>query len=83
MNKNIRLHIILNDQETNWRWSSWQRMKLKFMKEETSASLALGFGEVTISRYLEGQIPSKEYSDVVRAALASPAFMKQKLEGSL
>ncbi len=43
-------------------------------------SLALGFGEVTISRYLEGQVPSKEYSDIVRAALASPSYMKQKLE---
>ena len=42
-------------------------------------SLALGFGEVTIPRYLEGQVPSKEYSDVVRVALASPAYMKQKL----
>lgn len=42
-------------------------------------SLALGFGEVTISRYLEGQIPSKEYSDVVKRALTSPAYMKQKL----
>lgn len=42
-------------------------------------SLALGFGEVTIPRYLEGQVPSKEYSDVMRTALASPAYMKQKL----
>lgn len=42
-------------------------------------SLALGFGEVTIPRYLEGQMPSKEYSDVVRAALASPAYMRRKL----
>lgn len=42
-------------------------------------SLALGFGEVTIPRYLEGQVPSREYSDVVKAALASPAYMKQKL----
>lgn len=42
-------------------------------------SLALGFGEVTVPRYLEGQVPSKEYSDVVRAALTSPAYMKQKL----
>lgn len=42
-------------------------------------SLALGFGEVTIPRYLEGQVPSKEYSDIVRAALSSPAYMKQKL----
>lgn len=42
-------------------------------------SLALGFGEVTIPRYLEGQVPSKEYSNIVKAALASPAYMKQKL----
>lgn len=44
------------------------------------ASLALGFGEVTISRYLAGQIPSKEYSDVIRKALTSPQYMKGMLE---
>lgn len=43
-------------------------------------SLALGFGEVTITRYLEGQIPSKEYSDVMRMALTSPAYMKKLLK---
>ena len=42
-------------------------------------SLALGFGEVTIPRYLEGQMPSKEYSDIIKATLSSPAHMKQKL----
>ena len=42
-------------------------------------SLALGFGEVTLPRYLEGQIPSKEYSGVIRSALTSPAYMKRKL----
>lgn len=42
-------------------------------------SLALGFGEITITRYLEGQIPSKEYSDVLKKALSSPTFMKKKL----
>lgn len=42
-------------------------------------SLALGFGEVTIPRYLDGQIPSKTYSNVIKAALASPAYMKRKL----
>lgn len=42
-------------------------------------SLALGFGEVTITRYLSGQIPSKEYSDILRAALSSPSFMEEKL----
>lgn len=42
-------------------------------------SLALGFGEVTITRYLAGQIPSKEYSDVMKKALSSPTFMMEKL----
>ena len=46
---------------------------------KTPLSLSLGFGEVTIPRYLEGQVPSKEYSDIVRAALTSPAYMKRKL----
>ena len=42
-------------------------------------SLALGFGEITITRYLAGQIPSKEYSDILRRALSSPSYMKEKL----
>ena len=47
---------------------------------KTPLSLALGFGEITITRYLAGQIPSKEYSDVIRHALSSPAYMKEMLE---
>lgn len=43
------------------------------------ASLALGFGEVTISRYLSGQVPSKEYSDIIKKALASPEYMMRLL----
>ena len=46
---------------------------------KTPLSLALGFGEVTITRYLSGQIPSKEYSAIMKKALSSPVFMKQKL----
>ena len=42
-------------------------------------ALALGFGEVTITRYLAGQIPSKEYSNIIKMALSSPAYMKKKL----
>jgi uncharacterized phage-associated protein len=42
-------------------------------------SLALGFGEITITRYLDGQIPSKEYSDIMKKALSSPSFMKERL----
>ncbi len=42
-------------------------------------ALALGFGEITITRYLSGQIPSKEYSEIIRAALSSPTYMIEKL----
>jgi uncharacterized phage-associated protein len=42
-------------------------------------SLALGFGEITITRYIAGQIPSKEYSDIIKTALSSPAYMKKLL----
>lgn len=42
-------------------------------------SLALGFEEVTIPKYLKGQVPSREHSDVIKTALSSSSFMKQKL----
>jgi len=42
-------------------------------------SLALGFGEITITRYLAGQIPSKEYSDIIKDVLSNPSNMKKKL----
>lgn len=38
-------------------------------------SIALGFGEITITRYLAGQIPSKEYSEIIKKALSSPNYM--------
>ncbi|WP_282709330.1 type II toxin-antitoxin system antitoxin SocA domain-containing protein [Ligilactobacillus sp. Marseille-Q7487] len=40
---------------------------------------ALGFGEVTLSRYLEGQIPSKRYSDIMKLALSSPSYFEKLL----
>ena len=38
-------------------------------------SIALGFGEITITRYLSGQMPSKKYSDIIKKALSSPNYM--------
>lgn len=38
-------------------------------------SIALGFGEITITRYLAGQMPSREYSDIIKKALVSPDYM--------
>lgn len=42
-------------------------------------SYALGFGEITITRYLAGQMPSKEYSKIIKNALASPNHMIELL----
>ena len=43
-------------------------------------SLALGFGEITITRYLQGQYPSVEYSRIIRKALSDADFMMDCLE---
>ncbi|MBE5867342.1 MAG: DUF4065 domain-containing protein [Lachnospiraceae bacterium] len=46
-------------------------------------SLALGFGEITITRYLQGQVPSKEYSVVMKKALESPKYMLELLKNNM
>ena len=45
-------------------------------------SLALGFGEITITRYLKGQYPSVEYSNIIRKALSDVDFMINCLENN-
>ena len=47
---------------------------------KTPLSMELGFEETTIARYLEGQIPSKEYSDIIRSALTSPSYCEEIFE---
>lgn len=42
-------------------------------------SVALGFGEITITRYLAGQMPSKEYSNIIKKSLSSPTYMIELL----
>ena len=54
-------------------------MRLYNLKKET-LSKALGFGEITITRYLNGQVPSKEYSDRIRGVMHSCDLMEQYLE---
>lgn len=44
--------------------------------------LALGFGEVTIKRYLEGQTPSKEYSDIIKSHCENPSLLRESLEAN-
>ena len=45
-------------------------------------SYALGFGEITITRYLDGHVPSKEYSDIIRKALTNPDVMERLLNNN-
>ena len=45
-------------------------------------SIALGFGEITITRYLAGQIPSKEYSNVMKKALSDTKVMRELVESN-
>lgn len=40
----------------------------------------MGFGEVTVNRYIAGQLPSKEHSNMLYEVLFSHKVMKRKLE---
>lgn len=43
-------------------------------------SLLLGWGELTLTRYLDGDIPTKQYSETLRKILSEPDYMKELLE---
>jgi len=45
-------------------------------------SLLLGWGELTYSRYMEGKIPSKQYSDEIKRLYDEPKLYLQILENS-
>ena len=43
-------------------------------------SLLLGWGEGTLTRYLDGDIPTKQYSDTLKTILNDSNYMKELLE---
>ncbi|WP_347862480.1 type II toxin-antitoxin system antitoxin SocA domain-containing protein [Salimicrobium sp. PL1-032A] len=43
-------------------------------------SKVLGWGEGTLTRYLDGDIPSKQYSQTLKGILGDPSFLKELLE---
>lgn len=59
--------------------SEINQLMIKYELGKAPLSLALGFGEITITRYLEGQMPSKKYSDIMRNALYNPEYMLELL----
>lgn len=52
----------------------------KYNIEKRPLSRLLGFGELTITRYLEGQLPTKRYSDMLLRLLRYDTEMKKALE---
>lgn len=52
----------------------------KYNIEKRPLSNLLGFGELTITRYLDGQLPTKRYSDMLLRLLHYDEEMKQLLE---
>lgn len=53
----------------------------KYNIGKTTLAVLLGWGEITIVRYLEGKTPSKEYSDILKSLLI-PEIMKNLLENN-
>ena len=52
----------------------------KYHIEKRPLSNLLGFGELTITRYLDGQLPSKKYSDMLLRLLHYDSEMRALLE---
>lgn len=45
-------------------------------------SKLLGFGELTITRYIDGQLPSAKYSDILFSVLKDEKIMKEYVEAN-
>jgi len=45
-------------------------------------SLLLGWGELTFTRYCDGDLPSKQYSDILQQIFDDPTYYKTILEGN-
>lgn len=54
----------------------------KYNIDKRPLSKLLGFGELTITRYLEGQMPSKKYSDILLNFLEDDKLMEHQLESN-
>lgn len=54
----------------------------KYNISKRPLSLLLGWGEQTYSRYCNGDIPSKQYSDILNKIYESPVFYSEILENN-
>ncbi len=56
------------------------KLSLKYKIGKRPLSLLLGWGEQTFSRYCEGDVPTKQYSNMLKRIYEDPAFYEQILE---
>lgn len=54
----------------------------KYEIDKRPLSLVLGFGEITIKRYMDGSVPSGRYSAILKRVLENPLIMKSYLENN-
>ena len=57
-----------------------KKILTKYNIEKRPLSKLLGFGELTITRYLDGQIPSRKYSDILYEILDDEQSIKLYIE---
>ncbi|MFA5576911.1 MAG: type II TA system antitoxin MqsA family protein [Tissierellaceae bacterium] len=57
-----------------------KEIPLKYDIGKRPLSLILGWGEMTFSRYYDGDMPSKQYSDILQKVYSEPKFYKRILE---
>lgn len=60
--------------------SDIERIRKGFGVSPESLSLALGFKADTIERYLDGELPTKIHSDIIKRALGEPEFFCEKIK---
>lgn len=60
--------------------SEIKKLLEKYNIEKRPLSKLLGFGELTITRYMDGQIPSAKYSDLLFEVLRDEQKMKEYVE---
>lgn len=62
--------------------SDIEKILEKYNVGKRPLSLLLGWGEVTLTRYLNGDIPSKHYSDTLKKVLEDENYMQELLENN-